>query len=513
MSATITFRMLLFRNRSTTTSITSSITSSSRTVCRKFSSPAVAQAMSSTMSMSSTSPSSSSSMPSSSSLKLPTRHSWKKPPPICHDWMELQEMTTAILQQPIGSLYSYDSQQQSESDSNTNTNNNTNNNRLIWAAQERWKSYEIADPTIQQVEYLIRGHASKIPGSLYYSTNTGNTAAGTTATGADDEQEHNENHHLESMQQLLKRMQQEGMMYMQVRKEQQKLQRARNNSSSSDSDSSDSDSDSSSSDSSDEEENDNNNKNNKTTALEDFAPPGATIAMYDAILDAMAVSLSAPADGKNNNNNITTNIDPLDFLHWSLQALTMEEQDAELVLLFSSNTTTTTTSTNSRRRRLRHASDQYSMATHVTYNAALRGIAQGIIKNSQQQQQQQEYCDNALYAAFQLYNHLTHSNHLPRNTASIIYMCQIVHHALLPASRVKGNISVTFWKQACQLGLASTELANTILQMHTTDDSSSSSSSCGPEFDVFLKQLKTPLDQLPQRYRRSVKKNQHSKHY
>eukprot|EP00980_Cylindrotheca_fusiformis_P003467 scaffold774_cov75-Cylindrotheca_fusiformis.AAC.4 len=502
MSATITFRMLLFRNRSTTTSITSS----SKTVCRKFSSPAVAQATTSTMSMSSSMPS----MSSSSSLKLPTRHSWKKPPPICHDWMELQEMTTTILQQPIGSLYSY----QPES---TDTNNTNNNNRLIWAAQERWKSYEIADPTIQQVEYLIRGHASKIPGSLYYS-NSGytaagaTTAAGTTATAAEEQEHHHHYHHLESMQQLLKRMQQEGMMYMQVRKEQQKLQRARNNSSSSESDSSDSDSDSDSSssdssDSSDDEEN--NNNNNKTTALEDFAPPGATIAMYDAILDAMAVSLSAPApDGKNDNNN--TN-DPLDFLHWSLQALTMEEQDAELVsLLFSSNTT-------SHRRRLRrHASDQYSMATHVTYNAALRGIAQGIIKNNSQQQQ--EYCDNALYAAFQLYNHLTHSNHLPRNTASIIYMCQIVHHALLPesGSRVKGNISVTFWKQACQLGLASTELANTILQMHTTTDNNnnnSSSSSCGPEFDVFLKQLKTPLDQLPQRYRRSVKKNQHSKHY
>ena len=113
--------------------------------------------------------------------------------------------------------------------------------------------------------------------------------------------------------------------------------------------------------------------------------------------------------------------------------------------------------------------------------------------------------DNALDGAFGVYNHLTHSEHLVRNTASILYLLRIVDEAL-PSSRVKGNISVTLWKQACQFGVITPELSQAIQNIHQDN-------ACGPEFDIFIKQVATPIDELPQRYRRFANKTKHLKNY
>jgi hypothetical protein len=378
------------------------------------------------------------------SADLPTRHSWKQPPPVCQDLKELEESTAAILEEPVGALYASATKIPPSTEA------------------QRSDIYDAADATIQQVEYLIRGHSSKVPGALY---NQKKDAA------SDQPQQH-----LDKMQQLLQRMQKEGSMYMQLREEQLKLLAAsEREDSESDSDSesggdsdsdSDSDSDNDSSSSSSDEEDDDGEE------TLDFSPPGGTITMYDAVLDAMAV---AP----------NTNPYPLDFFQTSMQALSAHELDSQYVLQDS-------------QQKIMHR-DKYSIATPITYHAALRGISE------KTDFENPKYRDDALNAAFGLYNHLSHSDHLPRNTASILYMVQIVDKAL-PASRVKGNISVTFWKQACQIGVISPAVVEAIQSMHEDN-------ACGPEFDVLLKQLDTPLDQLPQRYRRAVNKNRHSQHY
>jgi hypothetical protein len=351
---------------------------------------------------------------------LPTRHSWKQPPKVCQDLKELEESTSLILEGPVGCLYALAA------------------NKSV----ERSDIYDVADATIQQVEYLIRGHSSNVPGSLY-SRSTAHTS-------------NQAQHHLDKMKQLLGRVQKEGSMCMQLRQEKLNL--------SADADVEDSDSSSSSSSSSDEDDDND---------FLDFAPPGATIAMYDAVLDAMAVI-------PNSNN-----FDPLDFFHTSMQALSANELDTQYLF---------------HRDQLQiPARDTYTLVTPITYHAALRGISN---KTNFENPKHRDY---ALNAAFGLYNHLTHSEHLVRNNASILYMAGIVDKAL-PASRVKGNISVTLWKQACQIGVVSPNLVQVIQKIHMD-------SSCGPEFDVFLKQLAMSLDDLPQKYRRFAKKYMHSKDY
>lgn len=377
---------------------------------------------------------------------LPTRHSWKQPPKICHDLAELEEMTASLLDQSVGSLYAATS---------------TTSSMTLDSSLESQRShiYDVADPTIQQVEYLIRGHASKIEGSIYYNKENGKSET-------DASQQLN---HVRSMKQLLQRMQEEGNMYMRLRHEALALQEEDKGGDYSSSDS-DSDSDSSSS-SSDDEDGDEEDEM-------DFAPPGATITMYDSVLDALAVS------------HTSTNVDPLDIFHTSMHALSANDLDKEYN--FYSN--------NEKQKHLMHQQrNKYTLATPTTYNATLRGLLSKTDFNDPKQR------DNALDGAFGVYNHLTHSEHLLRNTASILYLLRIVDEAL-PSSRVKGNISVTLWKQACQFGVITPELSQAIQNIHQDD-------ACGPEFDVFIKQVATPIDELPQRYRRFANKTKHLKNY
>jgi hypothetical protein len=77
---------------------------------------------------------------------------------------------------------------------------------------------------------------------------------------------------------------------------------------------------------------------------------------------------------------------------------------------------------------------------------------------------------------------------------------------MLPTSRVEGNMSGSLWYDASHLGLVTPEVVDTVKAIHA-------SSSNGPEFDVFLTELERPLDDMPQGYRRHVKKYRHSEYY
>lgn len=361
-------------------------------------------------------------------VDFPTRHSWKQAPRVCSDIQELKESTASILEQPAGSLYVANAAHSFKDPSSS-------------IEHQRNEVYETADATIQQVEYLMRGHASFVEGSIY----NGKDSTGSSISGPE---------HLEQMQQLLQKMQHEGKLYMKLREEHLKLAAEEETG---------------------EEDGEKVAESEEAPDM-DFAPPGATIAMYDAVLDSMAVQSEKRGD-------------PLPFFQTSLQALQAFELDAEFLM----------TEEDKRKKQYFQQRDTYTLATPVTYNATLRGIADHTDFAAPQHR------DNALNASFHLYNHLTHSEHLLRNSASIGHMLHIVDKAL-PDSRVKGNISVTFWKQACQMGLVTSELMESMQSIHQD-------LKCGPEFGPVVEQLETPLSDLPQRYRRAVKQTRHSASY
>ena len=185
----------------------------------------------------------------------------------------------------------------------------------------------------------------------------------------------------------------------------------------------------------------------------DFAPPGPTSKIYEAVLDAMACVGQAS---------------PRDYYGLATKVLVANDMDS--------------------------GTNHYTLPTLVTYNAALRGIASCEQPNDQIR-------DEAMSYSFALYNHLTHSLHLPRNAMTMVYMLQMLDKAL-PPSRVKGNMSVTFWDHASKSGIVNQEFLNAFQQVHEPSN--------GPEFKVLLDMLS---NDLPQKHRRFVKKYSHSEHY
>ena len=376
-------------------------------------------------------------------LDLPTRHSLKQLPRICQDPIELQEETEKLLQTPVGELYASQATAQGGID----------------------EAYHLAHSHIARAEYLQLGHASQIDGTLYAGDATNPSSLSP-----------NDVIQL-SMKPLIARMQQEGEIYMKIR-EQKKIPHpeeyiesftpgsARVEDSSPDEEgylpSSEDDSSSSSSDDDDDDESDDelveratasaSGKVVKERSLE-FAPPGPTAKMQEALLDSMACArMGAPGD----------------YYDLALQIMNADKLD--------------------------NGSNNYTQPTLVTYNAALRGIATCDLTMEMVR-------DEALESAFSLYNHLTHSRHLPRNAMTYVYMFQIIDKAF-PASRVKGNISCTLWDHATRLGVVNEQVIASLSQVHSTSN--------GPEFQMLLDHISGPL---PQKYRRFVNKYRHSDNY
>lgn len=75
---------------------------------------------------------------------LPLRHSRKRLPPVCTDIVMLKEMTHEILQAREGSLFSYVTDEDSQAD-----------------------AWDAADSTCQKVDFLVRGHAARLPGTMW----------------------------------------------------------------------------------------------------------------------------------------------------------------------------------------------------------------------------------------------------------------------------------------------------------------------------------------------------------
>lgn len=376
------------------------------------------------------------SLNSAVAFELPTRHSIMQPPRVCSDPVELREETEKLLDTPVGKLYA----------------------GRATASGGRDEAYDLAYDTIKKAEYLQFGHASRIPGSMYEFE------------GA-DVQDGSEG--LALMKPLVVRMQQEGQMYLQVRKQKQRAKSQGNPVFSGSGDSLSMD-DGTNVPSSDEESDDNGSGTSSNTSDEsssssdedsedesgmaappafDFAPPGPTAKMQEALLDAMACVGGAA---------------PREYYETALTILNVND--------------------------LEKGTNPYTLPSHVTYNAALRGISQCKLSD-------EAVRDEALSAAFVLYNHLTHSLHLPRNSATFVHMLQTVNN-IFPASRVKGNICVTLWDHATQLGVADADVVETLKVVLGGGN--------GPEFQILIDELSRPI---PQKYQRFANKYRHSEIY
>ncbi len=371
-------------------------------------------------------------MSSAAALDIPTRHSLKQPPRVCSDPVELKEDTARLLEVPLGKLYA----------------------DRATADGDIEEAYHLAYSTIAKAEYLMFGHASQIVGSMYAGEGGGSTASPEDIVCL-------------SMKPLIARLQQEGEIYMQLRHEKRVSQAdvgdaftpgsAAGEDLSADeqgylsSSEDDSSSSSSSSDDDSDEERENSHKSSK--AAYDFSPPGPTSKMQESLLDAMAcVGKSAPSE----------------YYEVALEIIGASDLDK--------------------------GSNAYTQPSHVTFNAALRGIATSDLSNEMVR-------DDALSSAFSLYNHLTHSLHLPRNAMTYVYMFQIIEKGF-PASRVRGNISCTLWDHASRQGVVNEKVIEALKSVHASTN--------GPEFQSLLDHISGPL---PQKYRRFVNKFRHSSNY
>ena len=377
---------------------------------------------------------------SATAVEIPTRHSLKQPPRVCSDPVELQEETLRLLETPVGKLYASKATATGGVD----------------------EAYELAYGTIQRAEYLQFGHASQIAGSLYALVDSISSKVSEDPISA-------------SMKPLLERMQKEGEMYMQLRHEKRAISSddsatfmpgsyeggfstdeegyLASSEDDSDSSSDESSGSSSSDDDSDDDSDTASMASKRSKVLRDFAPPGPTSKMQEALLDAMACVGQAS---------------PLEYYDVAVTVLKANDLDK--------------------------GKNLNTLPSHVTYNAALRGIAKCDIADEQTR-------DEALSSAFTLYNHLTHSLHLPRNNMTFVYMLQVIDKAF-PACRVKGNISATLWDHASRLGVANEEVIAAMRQVHDPTN--------GPEFDILLEEFSSSL---PQKYRRFISKYRHSDNY
>jgi hypothetical protein len=471
---------------------------------------------------------------------VPTRHSLKGPPSICRDPVALQELTQQVLETSVGSLFCQ---------KRTATISTPSNFSI---QRDRDEAYGVAQQSSQLIEYLLRGYNHQFPGSLYGFPIA---SASGSALGLEEASTH-----IETMMNLIDRLEQEGEMYLQLRHEAYSFRASAtalvDAVSSANKVNTSMEDDSSSSSSSSSSENDSletfegaedeeieigsttfgevedlfsslvqskhqhdleehasqgsgvSKEHEGRSHLYDFAKPGVTITMYDAILDAMACAtemLLLHDDGTKKGKSQYANLKQLepadlyDVLENALTAHKLNSHSETQGCLFP-----------------------YTVPTMATYNATLRGIGNlCLAAGSADAERKQSLVDQGLAYGFGVFNHLTHNDHgLPkRNTASVIYLLGVVK-ACFPPSRTRGNITVTLWDQASREGLVTPDLIAAIQDLHAESN--------GPEFQVFLDALEKcqgtipsskdgknskNLIIMPQRFARFVKKYQHSKNY
>mmetsp|Transcript_202 Transcript_202/g.423 ORF Transcript_202/g.423 Transcript_202/m.423 type:complete len:604 (+) Transcript_202:32-1843(+) len=203
-----------------------------------------------------------------------------------------------------------------------------------------------------------------------------------------------------------------------------------------------------------------------------------TVAMYETLLDALAGASQVMVDGSSNDSNNVDILHQNDVLNPSsileMVKLTIEKARSD------------------------------DPVTIVTYNAALRTIANlGRFYHQRHGGHSSpsfpQYRDEVLHAGLSVYNLLTHNTFgVKRNGQSAKYLLQTLEQTI-PPSRVRGNMSVTLWQQASREGVVTPSLVECFLHnIHgaspQTIDNMSLDSINGPEFTAFNEKLLATLE-------------------
>ena len=362
-------------------------------------------------------------------------------------------------------------------------NNNDDNDRT-----QAWKS---ADGTVQMVEYLLRGHAARVPGTLWHGWTVGSRGG----SSSDDNNNNNNKavldalESLDTMHRLLNRMWDEGQFYMTVRKghysqlayeeelkeqEQEKemdwKRFAREDTVLDDDDDNNDDDDKYASWQSNATEKgaDEEDDTKESSMLEDFAMPGPSTAMYDIYLDTLATTaalVGAPQDDVVNAKNA------LNILEIILYRHELDGGDE-------------------------YNDNLHTMPTQISYNAVLRTAANLPVQHDNNE----GHRDWALMAAFSAHDALTHSA-LERNSSTFCYLLQVVAK-YMHASPARGNISRGLWKMAKKHGWYNEQVQDALLLANTPPNSD--------EHEAWMNEMirdKDWVKDAPQRWRRRVQKD------
>eukprot|EP00977_Amphora_coffeiformis_P009576 scaffold2205_cov167-Amphora_coffeaeformis.AAC.2 len=411
---------------------------------------------------------------------LPSRHSRKRLPPVCTDIAMLEDLTDEILQAPEGTLFTYTTDKDSGAD-----------------------AWDAADITCQKVDFLVRGYAARLPGTMWQRwvlpTAENNNSNGDVIIDAKDTEQVTKT--LSSMEALLDRIWDEGHAYMTIRAdrlqekvernllqapEEQKLLQLK---SPSDEEemlqlAADHKEDISSfmkkyeemeqealeqdfkahfgtseveprqAETRDEEED--------MPFMNDFALPGPTIDTFHTILDAMACNTSSPF----------VSLEQTKLFYDDIMARHhVDGGDLKNTQL-------------------------HTAVSALSYNAAIRVAASLPYDNKNV-----FIRDGGLLFAFEAYDALTHSERCQRNSATFNYILQTVAK-YMPPSRNKGNIAAGMFYLAQQEGCVDTHVLDAYRMANTPSN--------GAEFESWSSSfLNKKIGDLPHAWRRHNKARRH----
>ena len=357
------------------------------------------------------------------------------------------------------------------------------------------QAWSQADGTVQLVEYLMRGHAACVPGTLWQEYSKSSSSSTTNPLDS-----------LNTMTQLLDRVMEEGDFYMQVRKQHlsQVAESSDQSWESSDDNNNiaqdwktfsgsrgdDEDDDFSSQSRREEDEDDqqqpqrskksqdmddDEQEEEEVDVMYDFALPGPTVAMYDTLLDTIAVTAGQAQDVAN-------------LKHADL-ATVVSSKGAfailEMILL---------------RHRL-DGDDEFNdnihtMPTQQSFNAVLRTVANLPYTKGASSETQRDW---ALMSAFSTMDCMMHSP-LELNSSSYAYLLQVLAK-YMPACTSRGNIAHALWTQAKMNGVYNDQ----VQAAFQAAQSPSNSSNHEEWMEANINNKDWRYD-APQRWRRRVKK-------
>lgn len=365
---------------------------------------------------------------------VPTRHSKYALSPVAP--MELlREFTDDILNATPGTLFKYSS-----------------NGKHLNRVEEYHTSLLVSDATRQKVEYILRGYSFLIPGSIvelqlaHRSTHEDDGFNGrlTKSHVLDDPKQcqgwrntrsaaHKTQGFIYNMMELIDRIEVEGDMYVELcSKYHGQLAHVYNSCTIFGSSNSGrnllSGVDDEDSTSTDEEKKD---RGIKQTTLSFGSPPGLSTAMFDLVMDAIAVSISLgriddPKKAIGMCKQTTQRV-------LARHSLDLISEKIEHVANKGTNTTITKINAN-----------VHSRPTHMTFNALIRAAASARY-NGKDDELRDVAIDAAFFAYDAMYNHT--GTGVQRNSATYKYMLETVSK-FLPISPSRGNIAYTMFYKA-----------------------------------------------------------------